>query len=95
MKFCVAAMKVDLHLPHSHALKERRSVVNSIKDRIRQRFNASVIEDGGSAWQAVTLVVAAAAHTESAVEQEFRQIQELILQETRASVMNLQIEYYV
>ncbi|MCB9366527.1 MAG: DUF503 domain-containing protein [Calditrichaeota bacterium] len=88
-------MTVQLHLPQSHSLKERRSVVSSLRERIRKRFNVSVVEDPTDTWQLVMVIMAAAGHSESMLEQQFSQIRELMDQESRAMVLNPRIEYYV
>jgi uncharacterized protein YlxP (DUF503 family) len=56
----VAALTLELSIPHSHSLKERRQVVRSLKDKLRQSFNISVAElDEGVTWQSATVGVAA------------------------------------
>ena len=35
---------LEIHLPHSHSLKEKRSVLRKVVDRLRSRFNFSVSE---------------------------------------------------
>ncbi len=40
----VAAALIELDLPESETIKDRRRVARSIKDRVRQRFNVSVAE---------------------------------------------------
>ena len=42
----VAALTWDLSLPGCSSLKEKRSVVRSLKDRLRHKFNVSVAETG-------------------------------------------------
>ena len=52
----VAQALVELRIPTAHSLKDRRMVVRSIKDRLRQRFNVSVAElDEAVLWQSATL----------------------------------------
>ncbi len=49
---------MELLIPWSHSLKDRRSAVRGLKDRLRSRFNASVAEVGGQdKWQRATLAV--------------------------------------
>jgi uncharacterized protein len=56
----VAALTVELSIPLSRSLKDRRQVVRSMKDRLRQGFNVSVAElDEAITWQSATLGVAA------------------------------------
>lgn len=48
----VALLRIDLHLPHSQSLKEKRMAVRSIRERLRKRFNVSVSElDYQELWQ--------------------------------------------
>ena len=42
----VGAARVELHVHGSQSLKEKRSVVRSLRDRLRSRFNVSVAETG-------------------------------------------------
>jgi hypothetical protein len=58
----VAAASVTLHVHGSHSLKEKRGVVQSIKQRVRNRFNVSLAEVGGQdTWQIAVLGMAAVA----------------------------------
>ena len=45
-------MTLEIHIEDSHSLKDKRHVVKSLKDRLRERFNVSVAEiDGLDSWQ--------------------------------------------
>jgi len=44
MTMVVASLTWDLSLPGCASLKEKRSVVRSLRDRLRSRFNVSVSE---------------------------------------------------
>jgi uncharacterized protein YlxP (DUF503 family) len=56
----VAALTLELSIPHSRSLKDRRQVVRSLKDKLRQGFNVSVAElDESVTWQSATVGVAA------------------------------------
>lgn len=55
----VAVGHLELRLPTSRSLKDRRQVAQSLVSRIRTRFNAAVSEEGGdNRRQGLTLVVA-------------------------------------
>jgi uncharacterized protein YlxP (DUF503 family) len=55
----VALIEVRLHQNSSHSLKEKRKLVRSLKDQVRQRFGASVAEiEGHDTWQRTTLLCA-------------------------------------
>jgi hypothetical protein len=48
----VGVMTWDLHLDGCASLKDKRRIVKSLKDRLRQRFNVSVAEtDSHELWQ--------------------------------------------
>ncbi len=48
----IGILKVTLYIPFCHSLKEKRSVIRSIKDRVRNRFNVSAAETGSNdKWQ--------------------------------------------
>lgn len=56
----VAAMILDLRIPHAHSLKDRRQVVRSIKEKLAHGFNISIAEmDEALTWQSATLGIAA------------------------------------
>jgi uncharacterized protein YlxP (DUF503 family) len=57
----VGAAVVEIHIHGSETLKQRRGVVRSIAQRVRNRFNLSVAEVGGQdTWQRAVLGLAAA-----------------------------------
>jgi hypothetical protein len=52
----VGACRVTLHLPASHSLKEKRQVVRSLLERLRNRFDLAVAEvEDQDRWQIATL----------------------------------------
>ncbi|MDR3792673.1 MAG: DUF503 domain-containing protein [Terracidiphilus sp.] len=56
----VAQLTLELRIEHAQSLKDRRQVVRSIKDQLRQSFNISVAEmDEAVTWQSATIGVAA------------------------------------
>ncbi len=58
----VAAARIELHVHGSQSLKQKRGVVRSIIQRVRNRFNVSVAEVGGQdTWQIAELGLATTA----------------------------------
>ena len=59
----VALGMVELHLPAVGSLKEKRHVLNGLKEKVRHRFEVSVAEvDHHDSWQRATLAVACVSH---------------------------------
>ena len=54
----VGLLTLEIHLPYSHSLKEKRAVLRKIRDRLRSRFNVAVAElDHRDVWQVATIGV--------------------------------------
>jgi hypothetical protein len=48
----IGVLTLELRLEHSHSLKEKRHVLESLKDRLRHKFNVAVAEiDYQDMWQ--------------------------------------------
>lgn len=46
MAIFLALINAEVNIPYSHSLKEKRAVMRPIKDKLRNRLNVSVIENG-------------------------------------------------
>ena len=65
----VAAMILDVRLPGCRSLKEKRSVLRPILERLQNRFEVSVAEvDHQDLWQRAGLGVAAVSGSTSVLE---------------------------
>lgn len=52
----LGVLSVSIHIPAAQSLKGKRSVLKSLKDKVRRKFNVSVAElDGQDKWQVATL----------------------------------------
>jgi len=59
----VGLCTVELYLPNGHSLKEKRQILLSLKDRLRDKFNVSVAEVGDhELWQKAVLGIACIAN---------------------------------
>lgn len=56
----VAHLTLELRIEHAQSLKDRRQVVRSLKDQLRQGFNVSVAEmDEAVTWKSATIGIVA------------------------------------
>ena len=56
----VAQLTLEIRIEHAQSLKDRRQVVRSLKDQLRQGFNISVAElDEAVTWQSATIGIVA------------------------------------
>jgi uncharacterized protein YlxP (DUF503 family) len=83
----VAVVRIDLFIPHSNSLKARRSVVTSLKERLK-RMNASVAEVGETElWQRATLGMALVSDSAEYLEGIVRDARSLVESEYRAQIV--------
>ena len=65
----VLALVVEVHIPASHSLKEKRAVVKTILEGARHRFGVSVAEtDHQDTWQRAELAFAVVSGTPALCE---------------------------
>lgn len=70
----VGVCTVELLIPGSQSLKDKRQVVHSVKDRLRGKFNLSVAEvDGLDLWQTAVLGLACVSNDGRHVDQVLEQ----------------------
>ncbi|WP_457679981.1 DUF503 domain-containing protein [Thermovibrio sp.] len=56
----IGYLEVELHIPHSHSLKEKRGVVKRVLERLRNKFNVSVSEiENQNSWQSSVIGIVA------------------------------------
>lgn len=61
----IGLLTLEIHLPYAHSLKEKRMVVQRVKDRLRGKFNVAVAEvNHQDLWQRAVLGVASVSSSE-------------------------------
>ena len=79
-------LQVELHIPTAQSLKQKRSVVKSLKDRLRNHYNVSIAEvDHQDKWQRTTLAIAMVSANHGHLESRFESISTFIDQEILGS----------
>lgn len=75
----VGLLQLELHLPQAQSLKDKRSVLKSVKDQLRGRFNVAVAEiDPNETWQRATIGVVTIAAERGFVEALLRDVTEWV-----------------
>ena len=71
----IGVLRIELHLPFALSLKDKRSVLKSVKDQLRGRFNIAVAEvDPNEKWQRASLGVSTVGSDRHYVEGCLRQV---------------------
>ncbi len=90
----VGIMLVELHIPQAHSLKERRQVVNQIKDRLRAHFNISVTEfNNTDKWQQAFIGLASISSDRKYLERQMQLVFAQIEKNSNAEIINHSLEY--
>jgi uncharacterized protein len=77
----IGSLTLHLHLPTTHTLKEKRSIVKSIISRLRNEFNISVAEvDEQDRWQTAVIGIANVSGDSKQVRQQLQAVVDWIYQ---------------
>jgi uncharacterized protein len=72
----VARLMIEVRIPLARSLKDRRQVVRSLKDQLRQGFNVSVAElDEDATWQTASIGIAAISRSRDYLEGQMREVE--------------------
>jgi uncharacterized protein YlxP (DUF503 family) len=89
----VGVCAIELALAENHDLKGKRSVLRSIKDRVRGRFNVSIAEVGDlDAWQRSVVAVACVSRDRERVERELAHVAAFVERLHLAEVEDVSVE---
>jgi uncharacterized protein YlxP (DUF503 family) len=71
----VGLLRLEVHVPNARTLKDKRSVLNSLKDQLRGRFNISVAEvDANETWQRATVGISTLGNSRAYAEGLLREV---------------------
>jgi uncharacterized protein len=72
----LGVLTLEIRVENSHSLKEKRHVVKSVKDRLRERFNVSVAEiDHLDSWQASVIAAVTVSNDRVHAEQVLQAVE--------------------
>jgi uncharacterized protein YlxP (DUF503 family) len=74
-KLYVGQCTLDLHVPNCQSLKEKRRIIKSIKERLKNRYNVSVCEFGDlSLWQRTQLGIVTCGNERTIVDSTIKTV---------------------
>jgi uncharacterized protein len=91
----VGVLTLDIQIPYARSLKDKRSVLQKMRGRLRSRFNVAVAElDHQDVWQHATLGVVSISDSQPLLESVFRQVLEESEKILGHDVANHTIEFF-
>ena len=89
----VLTCEVQIYLPESRSLKDKRQVVKSLKERLHSRFNVSVAEiDHNDLWQRSALGFAVVSTALDHANEVLSKAVNFIEQDRRVQMLDYSIE---
>jgi uncharacterized protein len=89
--FCT--VRLELELPFSSSLKDKRRTLRSLKDRLRRK-NVSVVEsDHQDLWQRATMEIALAAVSRGAAQEKREELRRTLLSYEELSILDWREEF--
>ena len=80
----VAQLTLEIRIDHAQSLKDRRQVVRSLKDQLRQGFNISVAElDEAVTWQSATVGIVAISNSRDYLRGQMEEVERAAARMTR------------
>ena len=90
----VGVLTVEIFIPSSGSLKEKRFVLKSLKDRLKNKYNISVAEiDFQDKWQRSIIGIAAIGNEQSHVQQYLQQIFQYMDNSEFYEIISYQFDY--
>ena len=72
----IGLLQLDIIIPESNNLKEKRRTIKSLKETIRRRFNVSIAETGKlDKWSRSEISITKVSNEAKFIRQEFQKIQ--------------------
>jgi len=91
----VLRMEIHLRLHAAGSLKEKRLVLRSVRDRLKNRFNVAVAEVGSQdQWRNIELGVVSVGSDRRIVDAELEAITRFLDEDVRYEMIERHVEYH-
>ncbi len=91
----VGLLTLEIQFPYAHSLKEKRALVQKLRDRLRSRFNVAVAEmDHQDVWQRATVSAVSVSSSQPVLESSLRKILEEAESILGQEVANYTLEFF-
>ncbi len=86
---------LDIHFPYCHSLKEKRKRLNSIKERIKNRYNIALAElEYQNKWQRSKIGIVTLNNEKRVIESTFQKIIQDSDDNIDGEIINYKIQYF-
>ena len=90
----IGYLSLEIYLPYSHSLKEKRQRLKRIRDRLRNKYNVAFAElDFQNKWQRSKIGIVTISNQKTLVEKIFNQIIQDVMDNIDGEVTYTRQEY--
>ena len=94
MALIVGVCTLDLYIPEANSLKDKRSVLKSMLEGLRSRFNVSAAEiEHMDVWRRATVGIACVSNSQQFANQVLDKALDWIEANPRVNVSNVELEF--
>lgn len=91
----IGVCTIEMHIPDSGSLKDKRHSLRGLKERIRNTFNVSVAEvDDNDLWQKASLAVAALSNDKSHLNRTLDLVLNMVRAVPEVNLLDYHIEIF-
>lgn len=91
----IALLEIDLFSEQFHSLKDKRRLLSSLKERLKNKFNIAVVEsDYQDLWQKARLSIVSLGTSRAILENTFQQIEDFIFLNYALQISKIKIQYF-
>ena len=94
MAIIVGLCTLDLLIPEANSLKDKRSVLKSMLEGIRSKFNVSAAEvEHMDLWRRATVGIACVSNSQQFVDQVLNKVVDWVESNPRVNITDVQLEF--
>jgi uncharacterized protein YlxP (DUF503 family) len=94
MAIVVGLCTLDLVIPEANSLKDKRSVIKSMLEGMRSRFNVSAAEvEHLDTWRRATVAISCVSNNQAFTNQVLDKVLDWVEANPRVSVTNVELEF--
>ncbi len=90
----VAVVRAELHLPHAQSLKDKRQVLNRLKDRLRATHAAVAEVDHADLWQRATIGIAIVTGAPGALGEMLQSLRDIVERQPEIVVLDWNVRHH-
>ena len=90
----VASVRAELHLPHAQSLKDKRQVMNRVKDRLRATHAAVSEVDHAELWQRAALGMAVVSGSPDRLHEVLLSLRDIVERQDEVVVLDWTVRHH-